>query len=214
MSLFILDHTADLARRLPVPGDDAAPLVVPAPGPVRLPHTQEGLRRAVAIAAARALGLSDKVISDALQSFSGLPHRMERVAERNGVLYVNDSKATNPASTAPALAAYPPAPEPRLHWILGGLPKSDNLDECAPWFGNVKQAYTIGEAGPLFANLLTGAVPVEQCELLVTAVERAAANAEEGDIVMLSPACASFDQFKDFEARGDAFKAVVGALPK
>ena len=139
---------------------------------------------------------------------------MERVTERHGVLYVNDSKATNPASTAPALAAFPPTPAPRIHWILGGVAKSDNLDECAPWFGHVKQAYTIGEAGPLFAKLLDGIVPVDQSELLVTAVERAAANAQEGDIVMLSPACASFDQFKDFEARGDAFKAVVGALPK
>lgn len=176
------------------------------------PHNAQNA--AVAIAAARALGLNDKVIGDALQSFSGLPHRMERVTERHGVLYVNDSKATNPASTAPALAAFPPTPAPRIHWILGGVAKSDNLDECAPWFGHVKQAYTIGEAGPLFAKLLDGIVPVDQSELLVTAVERAAANAQEGDIVMLSPACASFDQFKDFEARGDAFKAVVDALPK
>ncbi|MGG2367987.1 UDP-N-acetylmuramoyl-L-alanine--D-glutamate ligase, partial [Salmonella enterica] len=75
-----------------------------------------------------------------LASFVGLPHRMERVAEHEGVLFVNDSKATNPASTAPALAAYP-----RIHWICGGLPKSDDLDECAPWFGHIVQAYTIGE---------------------------------------------------------------------
>lgn len=174
------------------------------------PHNAQNA--AVAIATARALGLSDKVIVDALRSFSGLPHRMERVLERRGVLYVNDSKATNPASTAPALAAYPPAEAPRIHWILGGVPKGDNLDECAPWFGNVAHAYTIGEAGPMFAKLLDGVMPVEQCELLVTAVERAAANAKQGDVVLLSPACASFDQFKDFEARGDAFKAVVGAL--
>lgn len=176
------------------------------------PHNAQNV--AVAIATARVLGLNDKVISDALKSFAGLPHRMERVVERNGVLFINDSKATNPASTAPALAAYPPAPEARIHWILGGIPKGDSLDECAPWFGHVKQAYTIGEAGPMFAKLLNGNVPVEQCELLVTAVERAAANAADGDIIMLSPACASFDQFKDFEARGDAFKTVVGALAK
>src|SRR3546814_5188952 len=80
---------------------------------------------------------------------------MERIAERNGVLYVNDSKATNPASTAPALAAYPPdAGRPRIHWILGGVAKSDDLDDCAPHFGNVATAYTIGEAGPRFAEIL------------------------------------------------------------
>src|SRR3546814_2709595 len=83
---------------------------------------------------------------------------MERVAERNGVLFVNDSKATNPTSTAPALAAYP-----AVHWILGGLAKSDDLDACEPFLGHVKAAYTIGEAGPMFAELLSGKVPVSQC---------------------------------------------------
>lgn len=178
------------------------------------PHNAQNT--AVAIAVARALGLQDKAIGHALESFGGLAHRMERVTERDGILYVNDSKATNPASTAPALAAYPPAPGsvaiPRIHWIVGGLPKSDNLDECAPWFGHVAQAYTIGEAGPMFTDLLKDKMPVEHCELMVTAVERAAAAAKPGDVVLLSPACASFDQFKDFEARGDAFKAAVGAL--
>ncbi len=174
------------------------------------PHNAQNA--AVAIAVARALGISDKAIGQALESFAGLPHRMERVREKDGVMFINDSKATNPASTAPALAAFPPAPGKRLHWILGGLPKGDNLDECAPWFGNVACAYTIGEAGPLFSGLLSGKMPVEQCELLVTAVERAATHAKPGDVVMLSPACASFDQFKDFEARGDAFRAAVEAL--
>ncbi len=174
------------------------------------PHNAQNA--AVGIAIAQALGISDKAIGQALESFSGLPHRMERVREKDGVLFVNDSKATNPASTAPALAAFPPNPERRLHWIVGGLPKGDNLDECAPWFGHVAHAYTIGEAGPMFAGLLKDAMPVDQSELLVTAVERAAANARPGDVVMLSPACASFDQFKDFEARGDAFKAAVNAL--
>ena len=129
------------------------------------------------------------------------------VAERNGVLFVNDSKATNAASTAPALAAYP-----RVHWIVGGLPKSDNLDECIPNFGHVVKAYTIGEAGPLFHELLSPHMPVERSEMMGTAVCSAAAQAEPGDVIMLSPACASFDQFKDFEARGDAFRAIVEAL--
>jgi UDP-N-acetylmuramoylalanine--D-glutamate ligase len=139
---------------------------------------------------------------------------MQRVAEIGGVLYVNDSKATNAASTAPALAAWPAVDgKPRIHWILGGLAKSDSLDECAAGFPNVTHAYTIGEAGPLFARLLGEAgVPVTESELMVTAVTQAATNARPGDIVLLSPACASFDQFRDFEARGDAFAAAVEAL--
>jgi UDP-N-acetylmuramoylalanine--D-glutamate ligase len=175
------------------------------------PHNAQNA--AVAIAVAHALGIGDADIATALKSYSSLPHRMERVAEKNGVLYVNDSKATNPASTAPALAAYPPKDGgPRVHWILGGLAKSNDLDDCAPWFGHVKQAYTIGEAGPVFAGILRPIMPVDDSELLITAVRRAARVAEPGDVVLLSPACASFDQFRDFEARGDAFRAAVEAL--
>jgi UDP-N-acetylmuramoylalanine--D-glutamate ligase len=132
---------------------------------------------------------------------------MERIAERDGVLFVNDSKATNPTSTAPALGAYP-----AVHWILGGLPKSDDLDACEPFLGHVKAAYTIGEAGPLFARLLEGKVPVSESGNLVDAVAAAAQAARPGEVVLLSPACASFDQFKDYEARGDAFRAAVEAL--
>ncbi|MBB4639734.1 UDP-N-acetylmuramoyl-L-alanine--D-glutamate ligase [Rhizorhapis suberifaciens] len=175
------------------------------------PHNAQNA--AVAIAVAQALGISDAHIALALESYASLPHRMQRVAEKNGVLYVNDSKATNPASTAPALAAYPPvAGKPRVHWIVGGLAKSDNLDDCAPHFGNVRHAYTIGEAGPRFAEILAPIMPVDDSELLITAVRRAARVAEPGDVVLLSPACASFDQFRDFEARGDAFRAAVEAL--
>jgi UDP-N-acetylmuramoylalanine--D-glutamate ligase len=176
------------------------------------PHNAQNA--AVAIAVAQALGISEANVAAALESYASLPHRMQRVAERDGVLYVNDSKATNAASTAPALAAWPPvAGRPRIHWILGGVAKSDNLDECAPGFPGIARAYTIGEAGPLFARLLgEAAVPVSECELLVTAVSEAAANARPGDVVLLSPACASFDQFRDFEARGDAFAAAVAAL--
>jgi UDP-N-acetylmuramoylalanine--D-glutamate ligase len=170
------------------------------------PHNLQNA--AIAIAIVEALGISERQWRAALPTFRGLEHRMEIVAEKKGVLYVNDSKATNAASTAPALAAYP-----RIHWICGGLAKADNLDECAPNFGNVVKAYTIGEAGPLFTRLLSPTMPVEASELMVTAVTHAAANAKAGDVVMLSPACASFDQFKDFEARGDCFKAAVGMLP-
>ena len=169
------------------------------------PHNLQNA--AVAVAIVEALGLKEAQWRPALRSFKGLAHRMEVVAEINGVLFVNDSKATNPASTAPALAAYP-----KVHWILGGVAKSDNLDECAPNFGHVAKAYTIGEAGLMFRNLLAPVMPVEQCELMGSAVHAAAANAQPGEVVLLSPACASFDQFKDFEARGDCFKAIVNQM--
>ena len=170
------------------------------------PHNLQNV--GVAIAIVEALGISERQWRAALPRFGGLAHRMEIVAEKNGVLFVNDSKATNAASTAPALAAYP-----RIHWILGGIAKTDNLDECVPNFGNVVKAYTIGESGPMFNALLSPHIDVEGCELMVTAVTHAAANAKPGDVIMLSPACASFDQFKDFEARGDCFKAAVESLP-
>lgn len=169
------------------------------------PHNLQNI--AVAVAIVESLGVSEAQWRPAMRSFKGLPHRMEVVAERNGVLFINDSKATNAASTAPALAAYP-----RVHWIVGGLPKTDNLDECVPNFGHVVKAYTIGEAGPLFHELLSPYMPVERSEMMGAAVHSAAAQAQPGDVIMLSPACASFDQFKDFEARGDAFRAIVEAL--
>ncbi len=175
------------------------------------PHNAQNV--AVAIAVADALDISRDDTLPALATYSSLPHRMQRVGEVGGVLYVNDSKATNPASTAPALAAYPPIDgAPRIHWIVGGLAKTDNLDECAPQFGNVKHAYTIGEAGHMFADILRPHMAVDDSEMLLTAVRRAARIAEPGDVVLLSPACASFDQFRDFEARGDAFAAAVAAL--
>ncbi|MBO9580938.1 MAG: UDP-N-acetylmuramoyl-L-alanine--D-glutamate ligase [Sphingobium sp.] len=176
------------------------------------PHNAQNV--AVALAVVDALGIPEKVALDALESYASLPHRMQRVGERGGVLFINDSKATNAASTAPALAAWPAVDgKPRIHWILGGLAKSDDLDECAEGFPNVAHAYTIGEAGPLFARLLRDAgIEVSECELLVTAVAEAAARAKSGEVVLLSPACASFDQFRDFEARGDAFAAAVAVL--
>ncbi|OAN57153.1 UDP-N-acetylmuramoylalanine--D-glutamate ligase [Sphingomonas sp. TDK1] len=160
-----------------------------------------------AIAACEALGIDRTAIDKGLETFPGLPHRMERIATRGGVLFVNDSKATNPESTAPALSAFP-----RIHWILGGVAKTDSLEACRPGFGHVVRAYTIGEAGPLFAGLLEGDMAVEQSGTLDAAVRAAAAHAQPGEAVLLSPACASFDQFRDFEARGDAFRAAVEAL--
>ena len=161
----------------------------------------------VAMRAAFALGIEQEHVLEGLRTFRGLPHRMERVGEKNGIIFVNDSKATNPDSAAPALAAFP-----HIHWILGGLPKGEDLGPCEQHLDHVRAAYTIGEAGPMFARLLEGKVPVKQCELLIEAVQRAAGDAVPGEVVLLSPACASFDQFRDYEARGDAFRAAVEAL--
>ena len=158
------------------------------------------------------LGIAQAAVEEGLRSFPGLPHRMEVVCETKGVLFVNDSKATNPASAAPALAAFPPSPLPRIHWIVGGLAKEDGLGECADHLGSVKAAYTIGESGPRFTELLGDHVPVRNCELLCEAVRSAVAAAEEGDVVLLAPACASFDQFRDYEARGEFFHTIVGAF--
>jgi UDP-N-acetylmuramoylalanine--D-glutamate ligase len=169
------------------------------------PHNAQNI--AVALGVARALGLDEVQTRRSLATYASLPHRMERTAEHRGVLYVNDSKATNPASTAPALAAFP-----RIHWIVGGLPKGDSLDECAPHFGHVVHAYTIGEAGPVFADQLEKLMPVTRAEMMANAVRSAMDNAVAGDVVLLSPACASFDQFRDFEARGDCFRKIVDAL--
>ena len=165
-----------------------------------------------AIAVCRVLGLDDEQIERGLATYKSLPHRMELVGEADGVRWFNDSKATNAASAAPALAAFPPAPDQRLHWIAGGQAKGDGLGACRPWFGHVKRAYLIGEAMEGFAAEIGDAIPVDLAGDIASAVARAAAEAKPGDIVLLSPACASFDQYKDYEQRGDAFRAAVQAL--
>jgi UDP-N-acetylmuramoylalanine--D-glutamate ligase len=176
------------------------------------PHNAQNA--AVAAAICRQLGLTDAQIAQGLASYRGLPHRMERVCEVDGVIYINDSKATNAASAAPALAAFPPLAGggPRIHWIVGGLPKEDGLGACADHLANIAAAYTVGEAGPMFADLLEGQVKVERCELISEAVRRAAEAAHSGDVVLLSPACASYDQFRDYEKRGTHFRQMVGAI--
>lgn len=169
------------------------------------PHNAQNVF--AACAAALDLGIHTSVVSDALATYPGLPHRMERVREVEGVAFVNDSKATNPTSAAPALAAFP-----RIHWIAGGLAKTDDLDACLPHLGHVRAAYLIGDAAPLFARILDGRVPVVMANSLDRAVALAAAAAVPGDTVLLSPACASYDQFADYAARGSAFKRQVGTL--
>ncbi|MGX7951910.1 Mur ligase family protein [Tsuneonella sp. HG249] len=175
------------------------------------PHNAQNAAAAAQVCAA--LGIGEDVITRGFHSFTGLPHRMEQVATHKEVMFVNDSKATNTDSSAPALAAYSPESNgPRIHWIVGGLPKEDGLGACEAHLGNVKTAYTIGEAGPRFAELLEGRVPVVRAEMLCEATRRALAGAVPGDVVLLSPACASFDQFKDYEQRGERFKQFVAAL--
>ncbi|MBV9527120.1 UDP-N-acetylmuramoyl-L-alanine--D-glutamate ligase [Sphingomonas sp.] len=169
------------------------------------PHNLENAAAAVAVC--YKLGLTGEQMREGLETYPGLPHRMERVRDLDGVLFLNDSKATNPTATAPALAAYD-----RIRWICGGQAKTDNLDECAPHFGHVRSAYTIGEAADLFERLLSPHIAVQNCGKLGDAVLTAARDAQPGDTVLLSPACASFDQFRDFEDRGDQFRAMVGAL--
>ncbi|GMM93265.1 UDP-N-acetylmuramoyl-L-alanine--D-glutamate ligase [Qipengyuania sp. MTN3-11] len=173
------------------------------------PHNLQNAEAAIAVGFV--LELSAQQIRDGLETYPGLPHRMERVAEIFGVAYVNDSKGTNTAASAPALAAFE-----NIHWIVGGLAKEPGpqglLGECEAELGHVKAAYTIGKAGPVFAELLEGRVPVKRSETLDQAVIDAANEAVSGDTVLLSPACASFDQFRDFEERGEAFRAAVKRL--
>ena len=175
------------------------------------PHNAQNVVAARAVG--QALGVADDALALALKTFVGLPHRMEFVAEHKGVTFINDSKATNTDSTAPALAAYPPVGgRPRIHWIVGGLPKEDGLGATEAHLGNIAAAYTIGEAGPRFAELLEGRVPVTRAELLCEATRAALEAAQPGDVVLLSPACASFDQFKDYERRGEHFRQIVAML--
>jgi UDP-N-acetylmuramoylalanine--D-glutamate ligase len=175
------------------------------------PHNAQNA--AAAILTCIELDIHPPEIERGLRTFTGLPHRMERFATHNGVAFVNDSKATNTDSSAPALAAFPSEGKgPRIHWIVGGLPKEDGLGACEAHLANVKAAYTIGEAGPRFAELLEGRVPVTRAEMLCEATRRALAAAVPGDVVLLSPACASFDQFKDYEQRGERFHQFVAAL--
>ncbi|MCJ2014964.1 UDP-N-acetylmuramoyl-L-alanine--D-glutamate ligase [Methylobacterium sp. J-076] len=167
---------------------------------------------AVAVAVAQALGLRPEEIRAGLASFPGLPHRMEEVGRRGRVLFVNDSKATNADSTEKALTAFRD-----IHWILGGKAKDGGIFPLVPYFERVAHAYLIGAASDAFAATLEGAVPYTRCGTLDVAVEKAAENAAASGapepVVLLSPACASYDQFRNFEVRGDRFRERVKALP-
>ncbi len=171
-----------------------------------------GQNACAAIAVATALGVDIATIRAGLQTFPGLPHRMEGVGRLGRVLYVNDSKATNADSTAQALAAFRD-----VYWIVGGKPKAGGITSLAPFFDRIAKAYLIGASSEEFAATLEGQVPFEQCgtmDAALAAASRDAATSTAGEpVVLLSPACASYDQFKNFEDRGDQFRALVMALP-
>ncbi len=198
----------------PVPGagsrvefaaDDALPAEPLIPGA----HNRENA--AAATAAARAAGLDDNSIAMALRTFPGVEHRLELVAEIAGVRYVNDSKATNTAAARRALAAY----DAPLHLILGGRAKGERWDELAQAIAaaDVVTAYLIGEAAePLSVDLGEASVPFLFSTTLERAVAEAAGAARTGEIVLLSPACASYDQFRDYEHRGEEFRRLVQNL--
>lgn len=166
---------------------------------------------AAAIAACLSVGVSEAEILAGLSSFPGLKHRMQPVGRKGSVVFVNDSKATNADAAAPALSSYE-----RIYWIAGGLPKEGGITTLAPFFPKVAKAYLIGEAAPTFAATLGEAVAFEISGTLERAVAHAAADAAsdtaELSAVMLSPACASFDHYKNFEVRGDAFVSHVAAI--
>ena len=166
---------------------------------------------AVAWALACALGVTGERVCRGFSSFAGLAHRLEVVARRGRVLFVNDSKATNADATAHALAAFD-----NIFWILGGLAKDGGIDDLAPYFGKIRHAYLIGEAAPDFARRLEGEVASSQSGTLDVAVRAAARDAAALDageaVVLLSPACASFDQYPSFDKRGDAFRHAVAEL--
>ncbi len=173
----------------------------------RLPGQHNGQNAAAAFAAARCLGIDTAKAVQGIKSFPGLAHRQELVAVIDGVRYVNDSKATNADAAAKALACYDD-----ICWIAGGVAKEGGIASLAPFFPRIRHAFLIGQAAPAFAATLSGHVPFTHSGDLATALRQARDTAQAGGTVLLSPACASFDQFTDFEARGDAFRGLVEAL--
>ena len=180
-----------------------------------LPGRHNWQNAAAAYAAAKGVGIPGDEAAEHLLSFGGLAHRMETVGRVGRVRFVNDSKATNADAARQALSSYP-----KVYWIAGGQPKVGGIDDLADLFPRVAKAYLIGEAAPAFAKTLDGRASVAQSGTLDAAVVQAYADAAAdagskgaGDaIVLLSPACASFDQYPDFEARGEAFRAAVQRL--
>jgi len=175
-----------------------------------LPGRHNWQNAAAAYAAAKGLGIAPDEAAEHLKSFPGLAHRMETVATLGRVRFVNDSKATNTDAARQAMSSYP-----KFYWIAGGQPKTGGIDALQDLFGRIETAYLIGEAAPAFAQTLKGKAQVVEAGTMDAAVEQAFADAQgsgQDAIVLLSPACASFDQFADFEARGEAFREAVQRL--
>ncbi|HEV8679430.1 MAG TPA: UDP-N-acetylmuramoyl-L-alanine--D-glutamate ligase [Stellaceae bacterium] len=208
----------------PVPGgvyaEDGALIDATKPQPVRvldlakverLPGSHNWQNAAAAYAAVRALGVGGEAAARAIRSFPGLAHRQELVATIDGVRFINDSKATNADAAEKALACYEV-----IYWIAGGLPKAGGISSLVPYFGRLRHAFLIGTATEEFAATLGGSVSLMRCGDLATAVAAAAEQARRdgapGAVVLLSPACASYDQFAHFEARGDKFRELVAEL--
>ncbi len=180
-----------------------------------LPGDHNAQNAAAAFAAVRAAGVPREIAAQAIASFPGLAHRQEIVGTLNGVTFVNDSKATNPEAAARALACYE-----HIYWIAGGRPKEAGLEAVAPYLDRVRHAFLIGEAEDRFAGWLHGRVPITRAHTLekavtgarTAAISQTPAGLDPQAVVLLSPACASFDQFRNFEARGDAFRQLVQRL--
>jgi UDP-N-acetylmuramoylalanine--D-glutamate ligase len=202
---------AELIARAPWTGPLGAFADLTGIGSLRGRHNIENAL--AASAAAMHLGLAPAQIAAGLRSFAGLPHRLEQVGRLGRTLFINDSKATNAQSAATALGAF----ERDIFVILGGKPKAGGIDSLAPYFARISKAFLIGEATEAFAAALTDKVAFVRCGTLDVAVAAAAAAAARlghGEpVVLLSPACASYDQFVNFEVRGDAFRALVAAIP-
>jgi UDP-N-acetylmuramoylalanine--D-glutamate ligase len=202
LRIFQRSHVQVVPRGMGLPGIEfAAGDELPAEPLIRGAHNRENA--AAATTAARATGIADEHIAAALRTFPGVPHRLELVGERAGVRYVNDSKATNVAAALRALAAYEDEP---VHLILGGSPKGEDFAPLAAAIrSNVRSVHLIGEEAARLGEM----IDAFDDGTLERAVAHAAELAEPGDVVLLSPACASYDQFENFEQRGDAFRALV-----
>ena len=172
-----------------------------------LPGVHNHQNAAAAYGVLRALGLGAREIENGLSSFPGLKHRCQIVGVKQGVTFVNDSKATNADAAEKALLSFD-----RIRWIAGGQAKAGGISSLAPLFDRVRKTYLIGQDAPSFAEAL-GDHPSENFETLDRSFAAALADSEPGDVILLSPAAASWDQFASFEARGDAFEALVAAVP-
>ncbi len=203
------EHTKRIAQQLPFVVDVSAdgPVFDHITGIATLPGRHNAQNAAVAYAIAQAVGCKGEAIIQAMRSFPGLAHRLELVGEINGVRFINDSKATNADATQHALAAFD-----HIYWIAGGKAKAGGIETLSAFFPRITHAFLIGDAEDAFAQTLEGKVKYTRCQTLENAVNAAVEMAPRGAVVLLSPACASFDQFKNFEERGDCFRNLVAGL--